>query len=151
MARSQRIEYPGAVYHIMSRGNDGSEIYRSDDGRRLYLQTLGEACEKSGWMIHAYVMMSNHYHLLLETPEPNLVKGMTWFQGAYTQRFNAMFRRRGHLYQGRYKAIPVQTDPLDGDMEYFRRISTYIHLNPFRARLCGEGFGSPLESYLWSS
>lgn len=151
MARSKRIEYPGAVYHVMSRGNDGQETFRTDDGRHLFLKTLTETCEQSGWQIHAYVLMSNHYHLLLETPEPNLVKGMTWFQGAYTQRFNAMFRRRGHLFQGRYKAIPVQTDPRDGGLEYFRQISTYIHLNPFRAKLCGEGLSHPLESYRWSS
>jgi len=92
--------------------------------------------------------MSNHYHLLLETPEANLVEGMKWFQGAYTQRFNAMFKRRGHLYQGRYKAIPVQAS--EGS-DYFRSVSTYIHLNPFRAGLCGAGHAKPLESHRWSS
>ena len=95
--------------------------------------------------------MSNHYHMLLETPQANLVDGMRWFQGAYTKRFNAMFKRRGHLLQGRYKAIPVQTDPRDGGLEYFRQVSTYIHLNPFRAKLCGAGFPKPLESHVWSS
>ena len=89
--------------------------------------------------------------MLLETPQPNLVDGMRWFQGAYTQRFNAMFQRRGHLFQGRYKAIPVQTDPRDGGLEFFRQVSTYIHLNPFRAKICGEGFPNPLESHVWSS
>jgi hypothetical protein len=95
--------------------------------------------------------MSNHYHLLLETPEANLVDGMSWFQGAYTQRFNAMFKRRGHLFQGRYKAIPIATDPREGGLIYFRQVSSYIHLNPFRARLCGVGCTLPLESYAWSS
>ena len=135
----------------------------NEDGFRLYLHTLGEACLQTGWRIHAYCLtcpqryakrcgrVSNHYHLLLETPEANLVEGMRWFQGAYTQRFNAMFKRRGHLFQGRYKAIPVQTDPRQGGLEYFRELSSYIHLNPFRAGLCGEGSGRKLESYPWSS
>jgi REP element-mobilizing transposase RayT len=135
----------------MCRGNNGQETFINDDGRRLFLSTLEEACGQTGWFIHAYVLMSNHYHLLLETPEANLVAGMRWFQGAYTQRFNAMFKRRGHLFQGRYKAVPVQTDPRDGGLEYFRQVSTYIHLNPFRASLCVEGLGTPLEDYRWSS
>lgn len=151
MSRALRVEYPGAHYHAMCRGNNGQEIFLDDDGRRLFLSTLDEVCVQTGWLIHAYVLMSNHYHLLLETPEANLVAGMKWFQGAYTQRFNAMFRRRGHLFQGRYKAIPIATDPQDGGLEYFREVSTYIHLNPFRAKLCGEGFPKALESYEWSS
>jgi len=151
MPRTRRIEYPGAHYHVMCRGNNGQEIFLSDDGRRLFLATLGEVCEQTGWIIHAYGLMSNHYHFLLETPEANLVVGMKWFQGTYTQRFNAMFLRRGHLFQGRYKAIPIQTDPRDGGLDYFRQVSTYIHLNPFRAKLCGEGYPHKLESYTWSS
>jgi len=151
MARSLRIQYPGAHYHAMCRGNDGQEIFFHDDGRRLFLHTLTEACEQTGWRIHAYCLMSNHYHLLLETPEANLVDGMKWFQGTYTQRINAMRKRRGHLFQGRYKAIPVQTDPRDGGLEYFRQVSTYIHLNPYRAQLCGVGKSKALESYAWSS
>jgi putative transposase len=151
MPRAIRIQYPGAHYHAMCRGNNGQDIFENDDGRRLFLSTLDEVCQQTGWLIHAYVLMSNHYHLLLETPEANLVAGMKWFQGAYTQRFNAMFKRRGHLYQGRYKAIPIGTDPQDGGLEYFREVSTYIHLNPFRAKVCGEGLGTPLEQYKWSS
>jgi len=135
----------------MCRGNNGQEIFLTDEGRRLFLSTLSEVCEQTGWQIHAYVLMSNHYHLLLETPEPNLVHGMKWFQGAYTQRFNAMFKRRGHLYQGRYKAIPIATEPTEGGLEYFREVSTYIHLNPFRAKLAGEGCSQPLQRYTWSS
>jgi putative transposase len=91
--------------------------------------------------------MGNHYHLLFETPEPNLVAGMKWFQGTYTQRFNSMFKRRGHLFQGRYKAIPVETKS-DG---YFREVGQYIHLNPFRAGLAGVGKAVPLAAYEWSS
>lgn len=151
MPRQARIEYPGAHYHVMCRGNNGQEIFLSDDGRRLFLATLTEACEQAGWRIHAYCLMSNHYHLSLETPEANLVAGMKWFQGAYTQRFNAMFLRRGHLYQGRYKAIPVHTDPRTGGREYFRQLSSYIHLNPYRAGICGGGQRNSLESYAWSS
>ena len=135
----------------MCRGNDGQEIFRTDDGRRLFLSTLDEACRQTGWLIHAYVLMSNHYHILLETPEANLVAGMKWFQGAYTQRFNSMFQCRGHLFQGRYKAIPIATDPREGGLEYFREVSTYIHLNPYRAKLYGEGMGKPLQDYIWSS
>jgi putative transposase len=132
----------------MCRGNDGQEIFVEDDGCRLFLSTLGEACGQTGWRIHAYVLMSNHYHLLLETPEPNLVAGMKWFQGTYTQRFNSMFKRRGHLYQGRYKALPVEAD---GGSSYFREVGQYIHLNPFRAGLAGLGKAQPLEHYGWSS
>jgi len=131
----------------MCRGNNGQEIFVSDAGRRLFLSTLGEACLQTGWMVHAYVLMSNHYHLLLETPEPNLVAGMKWFQGTYTQRFNAMFKRRGHLFQGRYKALPIETSS-DG---YFREVGQYIHLNPFRAGLAGVGKSAALEEYPWSS
>lgn len=151
MPRSVRIQYPGAHYHAMCRGNNGEDIFFRDEGRRLFLDTLTEVCDQTGWRVHAYVLMPNHYHLLLETPEANLVAGMKWFQGTYTQRINAMTRRRGHLFQGRYKAIPVQTDPREGGLEYFRRISTYIHLNPYRAGLCGSGRPSSLESHLWSS
>ena len=147
MPRALRHEYAGAVYHAMCRGNNGQDIFVSDAGRRLFLSTLGEACGQTGWRIHAYVLMSNHYHLLLETPEPNLVVGMKWFQGTYTQRFNAMFGRRGHLFQGRYKALPVESD---GSF-YFREVGQYIHLNPFRAGLAGLGSNQTLEEYVWSS
>lgn len=148
MPRSIRHEYPGAVYHAMSRGNNGQDIFSGDDGCRLFLATLEEACLQTGWIVHAYVLMWNHYHLLLETPEPNLVVGMKWFQGTYTQRFNAMFSRYGHLFQGRYKAVPVATD---SDPSYFREVGQYIHLNPFHARLAGPGTSQPLERYEWSS
>ena len=97
MARSLRIEYAGAVYHAMARGNQGGLIFQDDPDRRCFLETLGEACEKTGWRIHAYVLMGNHYHLLVETAEANLVAGMKWLQGTYTQRYNSRHKVFGHL------------------------------------------------------
>ena len=132
----------------MCRGNNGQPIFKADKGRRLFLSTLDEVCGQTGWVVHAYVLMSNHYHLLLETPEANLVAGMKWFQGAYTQRFNAMFTCRGHLFQGRYKALPVEADEASS---YFQSVGSYIHLNPFRAGIAGSGQARALEDYRWSS
>src|SRR5439155_9630380 len=130
MARPIRIQYPGAVYHVMARGNHGQAVFQDDPDRKLFLDALGEACQRTGWRIHAYVLMGNHYHLLLETPEPNLVAGMKWLQGTYTQRYNGRHRMFGHLFQGRCKAVVV-----DGrqDENYFQVVSSYIHLNPARA------------------
>jgi putative transposase len=146
MARPLRIEYAGAVYHVMARGNQGHAIFRDDRDRRRFLETLGEACAKTGWRIHAYVLMGNHYHLLVETPEGNLVKGMKWLQGTYTQRFNRRHEVFGHLFQGRYKAVVID----GGAPGYFEVVSAYIHLNPARAGLirCGR---EPLRRYRWSS
>jgi len=97
MARALRLEYPGAVYHVMARGNQGQPIFRDDRDRRVFLDTLAEAHAKTGWRIHAYVLMGNHYHLLLETPEGNLVAGMQWLQSTYTLRYNARHEVFGHL------------------------------------------------------
>jgi len=108
MARPLRVEYPGATYHVMARGNQGRAIFADDRDRQRWVETLGEACEKTGWRLDAYVLMGNHYHLLLETPEGNLVAGMKWLQGTYTQRFNRRHQVSGHLFQGRYKAVPVE-------------------------------------------
>ena len=144
MPRSLRIEYPGAVYHVMDRGNNGQDIFLSDDDRILFLKTLEEACSQTGWLLHAYVLMTNHYHLLLETREANLVRGMRWFQQTYTQRFNRRNRRSGHLYQGRYKSPLVQKD---SKTDYFREVSTYIHLNPFRAKMAGWPNTPSLSTY----
>ena len=146
MPRKPRVEYAGAVYHVMCRGSGGQAIYLDDADHHTYLDTLEEACERCGWRIHAYVLMNNHYHLLLETPEPTLVAGMKWLQGTYTQRFNARHRRWGHLFQGRYKAIPVQAEAKG----YWEVVSSYIHLNPLRAGLLGSR-EADLVSYAWSS
>jgi putative transposase len=146
VARPIRIEYPGAAYHVMARGNRGERIFHDDADRHRFLETLGEACEKTGWRIHAYVLMANHYHLLLETPEANLVAGMKWLQGAYTQRYNRRHRVFGHLFQGRYKAVVVDAQ----EASYFQVVSTYIHLNPARAGLIEVG-RERLKRYRWSS
>jgi len=146
MARPLRIEYPGAVYHVMARRNQGRVIYRDDRDRLRFLETLGEACGKTGWRIHAYVLMGNHYHLLVETPEANLVAGMKWLQGTYTQRYNGRHELRGHLFQGRYKAVPVEAD----DAGCLEAVSSYIHLNPARAGLIRIG-QEKLKRYRWSS
>ena len=146
MARPLRIEYAGAVYHVMARGNQGRAIFRDDRDRRRFLETVGEACAKTGWWIHAYVLMENHYHLLVETPEGNLVAGMKWLQGVYTQRFNGRHGVFGHLFQGRYKAVVI-----DGSSPgYFEVVGSYIHLNPARAGLIQMG-REPLKRYRWSS
>src|ERR1019366_7766331 len=107
MARPSRIQYPGATYHVMARGTHGQEIFQDDQDRQRFLETLGEACEKTGFRIHAYVLMGNHYHLLVETPEGNLVAGMKWLLGTYTGRFNRRHKEFGHLFSGRYKALIV--------------------------------------------
>ncbi len=146
MARPLRIEYAGAVYHVMARGNQGQAIFCDDKDRQRFLETLGQACEKTGWHIHAYVLMGNHYHLLVETPEGNLVAGMKWLQGTYTQRHNARHKVFGHFFQGRYKAVVI-----DGQSPgYFEVVGTYIHLNPARAGLILPG-EEPLRRYRWSS
>jgi putative transposase len=145
MARKPRIEFAGAVYHVISRGDRGEPIYQDDEDRRFFLQFLGEVCERTGWLIHAFVVMTNHYHLLLETPEANLVVGMKWLQGTYTQRFNLRHGLGGHLFQGRYKALLI-----DGEEPgHFLQASSYIHLNPVRAGLVKAN--QPLRIYPWSS
>lgn len=142
MTRALRVEYAGAVYHVMCRGNNGQDIFLSNRDRTCFLKTLEESCEQTGWIVHAHVLMGNHYHLLLETPEANLIAGMKWLQGTYTQRFNLANKRIGHLFQGRYKSLII--DPEEAG--YFQTVSTYIHLNPIRAKLCDDP-----SSYPWSS
>ncbi len=146
MPRGPRIEYAGAVYHVMCRGDRGEDVFSDADDRRCFLATLAAACLRTGWRVHAYVLMDNHYHLLLETPEPNLVAGMRWLQGTYTQRYNRRHALGGHLFQGRYKALLVEA----GVGEYFAVVSDYIHLNPARARYVNADQGG-LGGYPWSS
>jgi REP element-mobilizing transposase RayT len=108
---------------------------------------LAQTVTRSGWRLHAYVLMSNHYHLLLETPQANLVRGMTWLQTTYTTRYNARHRKRGHVFAGRYKALAV--DP--GESGYFAALLNYVHLNPVRARIVAGAGGNGLLEYAWSS
>ena len=144
MARKARVEFAGATYHVMCRGNRQEAIFKDPKDHERFLDTLGEISERNGWLIHAFVLMNNHYHLLLETPEPNLVDGMRWVQSTYTQRYNARHREWGHLFQGRYKALPVDRG------EYFRAVSDYIHLNPARAHAFDLTKGA-LTDFKWSS
>jgi len=145
MPRKPRIEYAGAVYHVMCRGNRREAIFRNGRDSEMFLDTLGESIGRCGWRVHAYVLMGNHYHMLIETPEPNLVAGMRWLQGTYTQRFNARHGECGHLFQGRYKALPVGREG-----GYFSSVAEYIHLNP--ARVKGYDFEkNKLEDHVWSS
>lgn len=137
------MEYAGAIYHVMSRGDRREAIFLDDDDRRKFLLTLGEACERAEWEVHAYCLMGNHFHLVMETAKPTLASGMKWFLGTYTQRFNARHRMRGHLFAGRYKSLLV-----DGsDDFYLRVVCDYVHLNPLRAGMPGTA----LEEYVWSS
>ena len=143
MPRQVRIEYPGAIYHVMARGNRRGIIVADDEDRRMFVRTLGQACERAGFRVHAWVLMSNHYHLLLETPEANLSRGMAWLQNAFTRRVNTRHRFWGHVFGDRYKAIVVEPG------NCFWALLDYIHLNPVRAGLVKREDG--LEEYIWSS
>ncbi len=145
MARPLRIEYEGAIYHVMSRGNRGDEIMRDDADRERFLATLAEAATKCGWEVHAWCLMGNHFHLVVETPQGNLVAGMKWLLGTYTLRFNRRHRVQGHLFGGRYKALPVD----DAEPHYLRVVVDYVHLNPSKAGFMEAG--APLSAYRWSS
>jgi len=145
MPRRPRLEYAGAVYHVMDRGDRSEDIFVDHEDRQRFLRTLGQACERTGWRVHSFVLMRNHYHLLLETPEANLTRGMHWLQTTYTVRHNRRHNLHGHLFQGRYKAIPVEAEADD----YFATVSDYIHLNPVRARLLRGA--QRLRDYAWSS
>jgi putative transposase len=145
MPRKPRLEYAGAVYHVMDRGDRSEDIFHDHKDRQRFLATLGQACGRTGWRIHSFVLMRNHYHLLLETPAPNLSRGMHWLQTTYTVRHNKRHNLRGHLFQGRYKAIVVEAEADD----YFATISNYIHLNPLRAGLLRAS--QKLREYPWSS
>ena len=145
MGRKLRVEYPGAIYHLMNRGDRRELIFADDEDRHAFVTTLGEACGKTGWEVHAYTLMPNHFHLVVETPLPNLVAGMKWFLGTYTSRFNRRHKSFGHLFSGRYKGLIV-----DGSGDgYFKTVCDYVHLNPVRAKLLPSD--QPLREYLWSS
>jgi REP element-mobilizing transposase RayT len=107
MARKARVEYEGAVYHVLDRGDRREALFLDDGDRRRFLETLGEACGRTGWRVHAYVLMSNHYHLMIETPQANLVAGMRWFQTTWTMRFNRRHRLSGHLFASRSQSAAL--------------------------------------------
>ena len=140
MARSLRIEFPGAYYHITSRGNERKNIYRTNKDREKFFSYLKSAHLKYGAVIHAFCLMNNHYHIFMETPRGNLSQIMLHINGAYTNYFNIRHKRRGHLFQGRYKAILVEAD------SYAAELSRYIHLNPVRASLVDRP-----DKFNWSS
>ena len=140
MARPLRITYPGAYYHITSRGNEKKPIFKNRSDRERFLEYLKSATERYDAVIHVYCLMGNHYHLLLETPSGNLSQIMRHINGAYTTYFNVKRKRSGHLFQGRYKSILVDKD------EYAKELSRYIHLNPVRAEMLKNA-----EEYQWSS
>ena len=129
----------------MNRGDRREAIFRDDADRKRFMETLGEACVRSGWQVHAYCLMPNHFHLVVETPQPTLVAGMKWFLGTYTGRFNRRHKLFGHLFSGRYKSLIV-----DGSGSgYLRTVCEYVHLNPVRAKLLRPE--QALREYRWSS
>lgn len=140
MARPLRLEFAGALYHITSRGNERKPIYFDHADFEIFLSILGKVCERYNWVVYAYCLMPNHYHLLLETPEPNLSKGMRQLNGTFTQAINWKHQRVGHLFQGRFKAILVDKDP------YFLELCRYVVLNPVRANMV-----QMLDDWPWSS
>jgi putative transposase len=140
MARPLRIEFPGAVYHITSRGNAKQVIFLDNQDRGKLIEILSTVIERFHWFCHAYCLMDNHYHLIVETPEGNLSQGMRQLNGVYTQVFNQRHQRIGHLFQGRYKAIIVEKD------SHLLSLCRYVVLNPVRA-----GMVRKPEEWAWSS
>lgn len=145
MARKLRIQYPGAIYHTMNRGDRREPIFLDDHDRSQFLETLGEACEKTDWQVHVWCLMNNHFHLVVETPRANLVEGMRWFLAVYTNRFNHRHKEFGHVFSGRYKALLVE----GSGNGYLKAVCDYVHLNPVRAGLLRPE--QPLQDYPWSS
>ena len=140
MARAMRIEFPGAVYHITSRGNERRDIFRDDDDRRQFLELLGEVVRRFGWIVTAYTLMTNHFHLAIETPTPTLSRGMQWLNGSYAAWFNRRHKRWGHLLGDRFHAFLVEKE------SYYLELLRYVVLNPVRAKMVERP-----EQYAWSS
>lgn len=143
------MEFAGAVYHVMARGNERREVFRDEKDRERFLETVAEAVERFGLLVHAYCLMPNHYHVIVETPRGNLSQAMAWLQTTYTVRFNRRHRRSGHLFQGRYKAQLIEADG------YAQELVRYIHLNPVRSRgrpvVIAADRAGELDRYWWSS
>ena len=140
MARPLRIEYPGAYYHILNRGNAGERIFVSHRDKEKFLEYLEKAVQRFSITVHTYCLMGNHYHLLIETPQANLSAAIQWLNVSYATYFNRKRHRRGHLFHGRFKAFLVDAD------EYLQQLSRYIHLNPVRAKMVSNP-----SDYKWSS
>ncbi|MBM4261080.1 MAG: transposase [Deltaproteobacteria bacterium] len=141
MARPLRIEYDGAFYHVTSRGNERKAIFKDDSDRNLFLAILGQVIERFHWLCHAYCLMGNHYHLVIETPDANLSRGMRQLNGVYTQAFNRRHRRVGHLFQGRFKGILVEKD------SQFLEVCRYVVLNAVAAEMVKQAGGWAWSSY----
>jgi REP element-mobilizing transposase RayT len=140
MARPLRLQFDGAIYHVTSRGNAREDIFDDDADRHTFLECLGKAVQRFHWLCHAYCLMDNHYHLVIETPEANLAQGMRQLNGIYTQRYNRRHRAVGHLFQGRYKAILIQKE------SHLQEVCRYVVLNPVRAKAVEK-----VEQWKWSS
>lgn len=141
MARPLRLEFPDAVYHLTARGNARQPVYRDAADQHRFLELLGAVCDRFNWRCHAYCLMGNHYHLVIETPEANLARGMRQLNGVYTQAFNRRHRKVGHLFQGRYTAILVDKD------QYLLELARYVVLNPVRAHMVKSAGQYPWSSY----
>ena len=142
MARKLRLEYAGATYHVINRGNYRQSVFEAKGAAEAFERCLGEACERFAWVLHAYVIMRNHFHLAVETPEPNLSAGMKWLQGTWANRFNRYRGLVGRPFQGRYKALHVEPGAA------LAQVANYIHLNPVRAKVVEAG---KLGEFRWSS
>jgi len=140
MSRPIRLEFPGAIYHVTTRGNAGEGIFIDDQDRQEFLTVLGEVVSRTGWIVHAYVLMDNHYHLLIEVPNSNLSRGMRQLNGVYTQRFNNRHGCGGRVFQGRFKAILIERDG------YMLELCRYLVLNPLRLKAVKN-----ISRYRWSS
>ena len=142
MPRQPRLEYEGAIYHVINRGNYRRHVFSTDGAKEAFLRGLDETATKLGWRIHAWVVMSNHFHVALETPHGDLVQGMRTWQGTFGTRFNRLRTERGHIFQGRYKSLLVEGE------DYLGSLCHYIHLNPIRARICTK---EEIGDWPWSS
>lgn len=142
MARPLRVQYPGARYHVIDRGNYRQPLFTSTGAAHAFTKVLDESAQNYGWQLHAFTLLPNHFHLALETPEPNLAVGMHWMLGTFANRFNRYRGEHGHLFQGRYQALPVEDDA------HLVRLINYIHLNPVRAGLVNL---EQLNAFRWSS
>ncbi|MDQ2984761.1 MAG: transposase [Actinomycetota bacterium] len=140
MARPLRLCVPGGFYHVIARGNARGRIYRDDLDRMLFLERLEHPVDRYGWLCHSYCLMDNHYHLVVETPQPNLPFGMRQLNGLYASRFNRRYKRSGHVFEARYRSVLVEGG------EHLLSVCRYVVLNPVRAGLCERA-----EDWRWSS